>query len=227
MSLNILLPAHPEANMVNLTIKYNIPLMHIKLSGLTLGLWEKNGKIFLYVFNILGIAENLILLEKNKDNFVTSYKYYDKGMNIKNGSIKNDKISIVYTRDKKQFKPFSVNIFDNNFSALEIFNDYVLHNKTIQSTIIDKDNLNFWNDSKIHNSIIKYGIPFEIISDCTGKSIWIYCGKHKCKTQETLGVILLVFDEKNNFIGIYKYCNMCNKCTQKKSINSCDNIEYC
>lgn len=207
-----IIPGNPNAN-INYLMNDNeykkSIVLHIKMNGSVFVVFSSKTYILMYTFNVLGIAENLIILNATEEN-VVSWKMYDKKMVKKEGVFNNNYLTVVGKSDKN---PMTINnIFSQNFSALSLFESVELEVPFIYDKLLN--DLDFWHqESRLTNIMTKYGIPFDVIHDCNGCVLWVYLGYHSCKSGKKIGFIILKTDEKNRIVSCYKHCNMCKSCS--------------
>jgi hypothetical protein len=214
-------PGHPNANFLYFLSKKS-PVSIIKLDGLLIGIWKSSKGYRIYGFNILLTAEHLIEVKKT-DNFVSMISRYNTG----------NKINSLYAKELKKEKVFKTfmkngvevqNIFSNNFDGLSAFDSILLHNKNFQDYIVEDNDS--WKSKKLENIVKGWGLPCKIIGSCTGQELWFYFGYHKCKHKTSVGFIILEITEKNTINSISKHCDLCEKCSGRKSTDELESVDY-
>lgn len=213
-----ILPGNPNANIgyfLDKKTQYPIAL-HIRMNSLVFMVFDCGDCMLMYTFNVCGIADNLIVLN-GKKSLAQSWKVYNRMVYLKEGIFDNNVINVTY-KHKPKNKPISIgNIFAQNFNSLYLFDNINIEPYGLDDKIFNNQG-DFFTKDKLNKIPLEYGIPFEIITDCLGYSLWIYLGYHKCKSGQTkLGFIILNVDNKNRIVSYYKYCYKCEKCTGESS----------
>ncbi len=214
-----ILPGNPNANIgyfLDHKAKYPIAL-HVKMNGLAFVVFDCGDHMLMYTFNVCGIADNVIILN-GKKSIVTSWKIYNRMTYKKEGLLDNNSINVTY-KHKQNSKPSTIgNIFAYNYSNLSLFDNITLEQFGPHDTLFH-NHTDWFTKDKLNKIPMEYGIPFEIITDCFGYSLWIYIGYHKCNSGGVkLGFIILNIDNKNRIVSSYKYCYNCDKCSGKSGL---------
>lgn len=215
---------HPNANIQYFLNRKISCLMHIKMAGSVIVGFESEGVMAIYVFNVLGYADSVIFMDPNEKGVFASFKKYDKHLYFKTVIPTNNNIEVVYNRyrgTKKKEKNIINNIYANKFNGLSLFENVATDNSSLEERIVG--DLDHWNEGGLDHSLLVYGNPFEILTDCAGNMVWIYVGYHKCENKVYTGFICLIFNKNNKIIGLYKHCNLCKKCSNK-TLEKYDNI---
>lgn len=210
---SIIFPGNPNANIESLLRKYEKSIIfQIVMDGVLFLAAREKDSFVLYTVNIIGNVEQIIYL--NEKNEFKSMKMYNIMNYNKIGIPTNEIINFSFKHIKNPVEKNTIlNIYSGNFSGITLFDNVYLTMLNLKDFVPNND-FKFWKETKNLDNIFKnYGLPFEIVNDCSGNALWIYLGYHKCKNNiQKSGFIILQINHKNCITGVYKHFDLCETC---------------